>query len=195
MAHLLLWLAGVNPPDHSLAQRAALGDRHARDQLLTRHYEAIRRLCQRLCGDPERAEDVAQETFAALLRALDSYRGAASFTTWAYTVARTHHGRAIRSEMRHRARAARLHAHLGSLLVSADDGEAALACASLRHWVDRATRQLSEVDRAVLVLRDVQGYTAAEAAQALGLTVPAVKARLSRARARVRQQIPTEAAA
>ena len=95
----------VEPTDLALAQRAAAGDRAARDQLVSKHYGSVARLCQRVCRDPSRIDDVVQETFVALLRDLPRYRGDAAFTTWAFTIARTHHGRAVRSDIRHRARA------------------------------------------------------------------------------------------
>ncbi|MCR9159493.1 MAG: RNA polymerase sigma factor [Nannocystaceae bacterium] len=175
--------------DHLLAQRAAAGDTAARDQLLARHYRAIRRLCRRLCPDSTTADDVLQETLIAVLRNLGSYRGDASFTTWVYTVARTHYGRTLRTDQRHRARADRL----AALVVSVPDAGAgqddALAASELRDRVQRALECLGPLDRAVLESRDFLGCSAAETARELSLTIPAVKTRLHRARARVRAML------
>lgn len=176
----------VKHTDHLLAQRAAAGDAAARDQLLARHYDAIRRLCRKLCPDSATADDVLQETLLAVLRNLGRYRGDASFTTWVYTVARTHHGRSIRTDQRHRARADRLATFLVSVPGTSEDQDDALAAGELRERVRCALDSLSPLDRAVLESRDFLGCSAAETARELSLTIPAVKTRLHRARSRVR---------
>jgi len=181
--------------DLVLAQRAASGDVVARDQLLTRHHASIARLCRRLCTDSAALDDVVQETLLAVLRNLGSYRGDASFTTWAYTVARTHYGRALRTDRRHRARADRLQQHLVAVPMGAVGGERALECAQLRERMRGALEALSALDRAVLEHRDIHGYSAVETAEALSLTVPAVKTRLHRARTRVRGILQAQAVA
>ncbi len=177
--------------DHVLAQRAASGDVQARDLLLTRHYGTIERLCRRLCSDPVFLEDVIQETCIALLRHLGSYRGDAAFTTWAYTIARTHHGRALRSDRRHRARADRLAVHVVGTLAPLDIA----GSSHLRAELADALSALSPLDRAVLEHRDVLGCSSSETAAALEISVPAVKTRLHRARARVRLNLDTSEAA
>ncbi len=179
----------VKHTDLIFAQRAAAGDAAARDQLLARHYETIRRLCRRLCPDAATADDVFQETLLAVLRNLGSYRGDASFTTWVYTVARTHYGRRIRTDQRHRARADRLATFLVSLPGASEDQDDALAVGELRERVRCALASLSPLDRAVLESRDFLGYSAAETARELSLTIPAVKTRLHRARSRVRARL------
>lgn len=176
----------LDESDFVLAQRAASGDLLARDQLVRRHYAAIDRLCRRLCPDAFNSDDVRQETLLAVLRNLGSYRGDASFTTWAFTVARTHNGRALRTNKRHRARADRLAQHLVALPQTAEQHDDALAAAELRSKVRRALERLPALERAVLESRDFMGCSAAETASALGLTVPAVKTRLHRARSRMR---------
>ena len=176
----------VQHSDHHLAQRAAAGDAAARDQLLARHYGAIQRRCRPVCPDAATADDVLQETLLAVLRNLGNYRGDASFTTWAYTVARTHYGRTVRTDQRHRARADRLAAFLVSVPGASMDQDDALAAAELRARVRWALESLSPVDRAVLESRDFLGCSAAETARELSLTIPAVKTRLHRARSRVR---------
>lgn len=170
--------------DYALAQRAAAGDVAARDKLLARHYRSVERLCRRMCGDRTSADDVVQETCIAMLRNLGRYRGEASFTTWLYTLVRTHHGRALRANQRHRARADRLHVHLSTTLTP--DAPDSFTSAARWSQVNRALGELASLDRTVFELRELQGYSAAETSHATGLTVPAVKTRLHRARQRVR---------
>ncbi len=170
--------------DYALAQRAASGDVSARDELLARHYRTIERLCRRMCGDRASADDVVQETCIAMLRSLGRYRGDASFTTWLYTLVRTHHGRALRANLRHRVRADRLHVHLST--TAGTDVRDSFAAAAQWSQVHRALGELHTLDRTIFELRELQGYSAAETSRATGLTVPAVKTRLHRARRRVR---------
>ncbi len=173
--------------DYALAQRAASGDMDARDQLLSRHYGAIERLCRRMCSDQASVDDVVQETCIAMLRGLGRYRGEASFTTWLYTLARTHRGRVLRSDQRHRARADRLHLHLST--TAAPTVWDAFAWSQRWSEVERALGELPPVDRTVFELRELHGYSAAETSHATGLTVPAVKTRLHRARCRIRTRL------
>lgn len=181
--------------DLELAQRATAGDGRARELLLRRHYATIGRVCRRLCADPVTAEDVQQETLLAVIRHLGSYRGDASFTTWVFTLARTHAGRVARSDHRHRARVDRLAKHLLSLPRSGPDHDDTVAAIELRGRVLAALMSLPPVDRAVLEARDILGYSAAETATALCLSVPAVKTRLHRARGRLRTLLLPELAA
>ena len=173
--------------DYALAQRAAAGEVDARDQLLARHYRAIERLCRRMCHDQASADDVVQETCIGMLRSLSRYRGEASFTTWLYTLARTHRGRVLRADQRHRARAERLHTHLSTTAtLTVRD---AFSCAQRWSEVERALEELPAADRTVFELRELHGYSAAETSDATGLTVPAVKTRLHRARHRIRTRL------
>ena len=73
--------------DEALARAAGQGDRAAFATLLNRRYDMLFRLCWRLTGAEDRAEDLAQDVCAKLPRALRSYRGDAKFTTWLYRIA------------------------------------------------------------------------------------------------------------
>lgn len=73
--------------DEALATAAGQGDRAAFATLLNRHYDRLFRLCWRLTGSQNTAEDLAQDVCLKLPRALRSFRGEAKFTTWLYRVA------------------------------------------------------------------------------------------------------------
>ena len=68
--------------DESLAARAAGGDRHAFDALVTRHRQAVYRLCWAATGNHADADDAAQETFVRVFRSLSSYDPARPFGPW-----------------------------------------------------------------------------------------------------------------
>lgn len=169
-----------------LVERARAGDPKALEDLLRRASAPAWRWSRGFCRNAEDAADLVQDVLHSLLRSLARFRGDASLSTWTYVVAR-------RACARKRARGRRM----GSL----DDPEAA----SLRDRPDpsagpahRAERRelgarlesaisaLPLPQREVLVMRDVEGLSAAEVGEALGLGERAVKSRLHRARLAVR---------
>jgi RNA polymerase sigma-70 factor (ECF subfamily) len=180
--------------ERSLLAAARAGDRRAMRRLLERVSRPIFRFGRGFCRNTEDAEDVLQETLASLVRSLPSFRGDASLTTWAYTVARN-------ACLRHRRRAG------GAGIVSLDapagpDGDGGIdlpdqapdpARALEQQDLDRALQHailaLPPALREVLLLRDVEGLPAGEVARALRLRERAVKSRLHRARLAVRDAL------
>lgn len=170
-----------------LVTRAQAGDREALGELLRQHRTRIERVCRRLCRGDESFDDVLQETYLGILRNIGSFRGDSSFLTWVYTVARTYRGRYVRTASRNHARETT--AGEVDVATGAEDVESTVAGSELGDAIAAALEELSELDRKVLVLRDIEGRSAAEVAQALCLTVPAVKTRLHRARVATRRQL------
>jgi RNA polymerase sigma-70 factor (ECF subfamily) len=175
--------------DSLLVARAQAGDQRALSELVRRHRPAIERVCRRLCKDPSQVEDVIQETYLAILRHLGSFRGEAGFLTWVYTIARTYRGRASRSIARDRGRREVL-ARLGDSSPPHDPTpDDLVAGREMTHALELALTPLSAVDREIVIMRDIEGRSAAEIAIRVGLTVPAVKTRLHRARVFIRTQL------
>ncbi len=178
--------------EEELLDRARAGDRAALSKLLERHEPRILRFGRKMCGDPEDAKDVLQETLIAMARSVGDFRGSSSMTTWAYTIARS-----FCIKKRRRSKFApqeersldepRLMASLPA--DEAPDPEARVASAEIHRALERAIDALEPKYREVLVLRDVEGLPAAEVAEVLGLGVEAVKSRLHRARLSVRTAI------
>jgi RNA polymerase sigma-70 factor (ECF subfamily) len=178
--------------DDDLLERARAGDREALERLVARHQAQVYRFGLRLCRDPEDAKDLAQETLLALARGIGEFRGASSLSTWLYAVARSH---CIKKRRRGK------HAPvpttpLDGAEVPDDalaDGAAlpddALAARRVERALDEAIAGLDPAYRDVLVLRDVEGLTAPEVAEVMGLSVQAVKSRLHRARLTVRDRL------
>lgn len=180
--------------ERRLVAAARQGDSRALSRLLELLSGPVYRFGRGFCNDPHDAEDVAQVTLAALARTLRDFRGESSLTTWAYTVARN-------ACTRHRRRSAHAPAHLESLddpgagvaarqvADPAADPQRALERAELRAALERAIRSLPPSQRAVLTLRDVEGLSAKEAGDVLGLGERAVKSRLHRARVALREML------
>lgn len=177
--------------DASLLERIRVGDEAALSELLVRHAPTVLRFARKLCGSEPEAEDVVQETLLAATRGLQDLRGDAAVSTWLYTVARN---ACIKKRRRSK--------HAPSALVSLDVSEppapvetqpdVELARRELGAALQAAIDELEPNVREVLVLRDVEGLSAAEVARVLETSVDAVKSRLHRARAAVRASLATE---
>jgi RNA polymerase sigma-70 factor, ECF subfamily len=166
-------------------ERARAGDRAALESVLRHHRRAIERMCTRMCsGAAEHTDDVIQDTYLAIVRNIASFRGQASFLTWAYTIARTAHGR-----RRRRAALAIVSGHLVAPAANSRPLDEVVAASKLGETICAALTALSETDRRVLLMRDLEGWSAHEVAERTGLTVPAVKTRLHRARVAMRSRL------
>lgn len=181
----------LRPVVPSLVSAAQEGDAEALDQLLRDHWIAIERLCRRMCPTEDSFEDLRQDVFIALIRALPSYRGQAAFLTWAYTVVRTCRGRRLRKQQLPMDESSELTEVAEPPTSSALDDR--MASRQLLERIELALGFLSELDRHVLVLRDFEGYSANEVSAITGLTVPAVKTRLHRARVATRERLGARA--
>jgi RNA polymerase sigma-70 factor (ECF subfamily) len=173
-----------------LIERARQGDRRALDALLARLEPSVYKFGVKLCRDDEAAREVLQETLLAAVRHLPTFRGDSSLSTWLYTVARS-----VCIKQRRRSKFAP--AALEPLEAASDATASATGDrperpddsferAELGHGLQDAIAALEPMYREVLVLRDVEGLSADEVAEALNLSVEAVKSRLHRARTRVR---------
>lgn len=178
------------PTDRDLAARAAAGETAAFDVLVERWQGRVFRLVHRFFRDPADAEDVAQEVFVKVWRAVGGYRGDAPFEHWLLRIA-TH---SCYDALRQRGR--RSETVLAQL---ADDPgrwlDAALLGASLEAaQAEEARRMAAELlkalhpkDRVVLVLMDLEGMSSEDVAKATGSTRGAVKIRAMRARRALRR--------
>jgi RNA polymerase sigma-70 factor (ECF subfamily) len=188
--------------DQSLIEAARGGDRRALEKLLERHQGAVYRFGMKMCGEPEDAKDVLQETLFAAVRTLPDFRGASSVSTWLYTIARSFCLKKRRTSKFAPDRIESLEAQGEASAEVADHRRTPEEDASARQTkqvLDAAIAELDPMYREVLVLRDIEGLAAAEVAEILGLTVEAVKSRLHRARVAVRERVapilvPTPAA-
>ncbi len=178
--------------DLELLGAAQGGDREALEQLLERHQARIYRFGMTMCRDPEDAEDILQETLLAMARGVRDFRGAASISTWLYTVARSFCiKKRRRSKFAPEERSLDTDTH-SEVMALADTGRSPdelLIGKQTERALELAIDALEPAYREVLILRDVEGLTAPEVADVLGITPQAVKSRLHRARSAVRQGV------
>jgi RNA polymerase sigma-70 factor (ECF subfamily) len=167
---------------------AQQGDRKAMGAWLARHEDAIYRFALRMCRDEEAAKDVLQESLIAAAKNLGSFRGESAPTTWLFTITRSFCGKQRRKR---KGEPAGYEAIDGdaldqrAIVDTARTPEAAAEGKQLDHAIDG----LEPTQRDVLVLRDVEGLSAIEVGEVLGLTVEAVKSRLHRARVTLRERL------
>jgi RNA polymerase sigma-70 factor (ECF subfamily) len=166
--------------DQDLIQRAVDGDEQAMRQLWSLHAPRIDAVVRRLVGDPDTADDIAQEVWIQIFRALPTYRGDSRFTTWAHRIAVNRTLNALRSTRRIQNMETGIEEDTASV---EHDGERAMLAAT----IDAAVQQLSPGARAVFVLHDVEGYTHEEIAAEFGITSGGSKSQLFKARAKLRR--------
>jgi RNA polymerase sigma-70 factor (ECF subfamily) len=150
---------------------------------------------RRMCGDREDAREVFQDTLLKTFEAIDDLKNPGAFKTWLYRIA----ANACRMRRR-KSQFLKEEISLEDALPNRPPGEAApmpweelpdrvLLNDELREHLQGAILELPEDSRAVLVLRDVEGLTTEEVAEALSLSKDVVKMRLHRARAKVRNHL------
>jgi len=166
--------------ERRLVQAAQRGDARAERALFEAHVERIWRLAFRMTGDEALAEDMVQETFVRAFERLDGFRGDAAFSSWLHAIAVS-----VTLNQLRKTRRVRDHE-----LAREDMGELAAVGAApdcdLRRDLDRAVAALDDNHRVVFVMHDLEGFTHEEIADSMGTPVGTAKARLSRARGKLR---------
>jgi RNA polymerase sigma-70 factor, ECF subfamily len=173
-----------------LLERARSGQPAALEQLLERHQAQIYRFGLRMCRDSRDAEDVLQDTLLTVARGVRDFRGSSSISTWLYSIARSF---CVRKRRKSKFAPKESEASLDGAAQNVPDpggtAEDALASKQVERALEQAIEALEPMYREVLLLRDVEGLTAAEVARVTGVSVQAVKSRLHRARLAVRAHI------
>ena len=166
--------------DFLTIQRAIEGDERALRALWSQHAPHIDAVVKRLAGDPDLAEDICQEVWIQIFRALPTYRGESQFGTWAHRIAVNRTLNALRRTRR----LTKIETDIEEETVAVDNGGEK---AMLRSVIDAATAQLSPGARTVFVMHDVEGFTHEEIATELGITPGGSKSQLFKARAKLRR--------
>lgn len=178
--------------DTELLEAARAGDDTALEALLERHQAQVYRFGLKICRDPEDASDVLQDTLLAMARGVRDFRGASSLSTWLYTVARSFcikKRRKSKFAPEERSLDTDVGVDASCLADTAKSPDDALLGKQVEDALESAFRALEPMYREVLVLRDVEGLSAPEVAQVLGISTQAVKSRLHRARIAVRERV------
>ncbi len=164
---------------------AAQGDRAAFAVFVERHQASVYRFAASVCGEAHVAEDVLQDTFIAAWRGAATFRGDARASSWLLTIARNACNRTRRRRQGEPDSLESLDCLARDAGWGGGDGGRMAERIADRDQLARGLGQLSAKDREILLLVDVEGLSGAEASEALGIGVAAVKSRLHRARLRL----------
>ena len=179
--------SGVEQSDLELVRRVQKGERGAFDLLVLRYQHKVVKLVARLLRDPTEAEDVAQEAFVKAYRAIASFRGDSAFYTWLYRIAVNTARNTMASRQR---RPLDYEADLSeseqsvveSRMRHIDTPEAAALTDEIHQTVNGAIAALPEDLRTAIVLREIEGLSYEEIAEAMDCPVGTVRSRIFRAR-------------
>ena len=178
-----------------LVAKAREGDARAFGELVRKYEGKIFRLAQHVTQNREDAEDVLQETFLKAYEHLDQFQGNSKFYTWIVRIA------VNQALMKLRRRKTDKSVSLDEAIDTGEDTvvreiaawdpdpEQRYTQEELRGILDSAVQSLAPPYRSVFVLRDVEDLSTEETAEALNLSVPAVKSRLLRARLQLREKL------
>lgn len=181
--------------ERPFVERARAGDVAAFGELVSRYERKIFRLAKNITGSDEDAEDVLQEAFLKAFEHLDNFKGDSKFYTWIVRIA------VNESLMKLRKRRSNKTISLDETLDTGDDTvareiavwdgtpEDRFSQQEIRDILESAVQSLHPIYRAVFMLRDIDELSTEETAEALGISIPAVKSRLLRARLQLRERL------
>ena len=187
--------------DLPLVVRARSGDYEAFESLVKKYERRILTLAMRIVGRQHDAEEVVQQTFLSVIEHIQGFREESRFGTWLTRIATNHalallRKRAVRQTVPYDEQPSEeSYGDIPRPAMIAEWGETPEEIASrreTRRFVDDALENLDEKYRLVFLLRDVEGLSTKETADALDITPSNVKVRLLRARLMLREQL-TEA--
>ncbi len=178
-----------------LVERARSGDTAAFGELVKRYERRIYRMARQITQNDEDAEDILQETFLKAYEHLGGFQGQSKFYTWITRIA------VNESLMKLRKRKSDRTVSIDENIETEEDPivreiavwdgtpEMQYGQEELRQILDQAIEGLKPIFRTVFVLRDVEDLSTEETAEALGLSIAAVKSRLLRARLQLREKL------
>jgi len=178
--------------EKEIIAKAQDGDRVALAKLVKLYEQTVYNFAYKICRNKEKAEHIMQETFMSMVKSIKQFSGKSKLSTWLYTIVSNHCLMMARSNKKH-------------AYISLDDDDALIDEKNITDWeitpdkiaenielgaiLDDAIKKLPPDYRIVFMLRDIQGFSTEETGKAINLSVPAVKSRLHRARAFLRNEL------
>lgn len=179
--------------EENLIELAQAGDKKALTEIVKKYEQTIFNFAFKICRNKDKAEHTMQETFLSLMKSLHQFGGKSKLSTWLYTVVSNHCLMMARTGKKFQNS------------VSFDDDESLIDEKNIADWsvspekiiennelkslLDEAIEELPPDYKVVFMLRDVEGLSTEETAEIVNLSVPAVKSRLHRARAFLRNKL------
>jgi RNA polymerase sigma-70 factor (ECF subfamily) len=181
--------------ESALVAQAKAGDQNAFGELVNRYERKIYRLAKNITRNDEDAEDVLQDAFLKAYTHLDNFKGDSKFYTWIVRIAVNEALMRLRKRKTDRSVPLDEPVELGEetvqreIAVWEDNPEQQYSQEEWRRILDEAVESLKPDFRTVFVLRDIEELSTEETAETLGISVPAVKSRLLRARLALRERL------
>ncbi|HEX9396880.1 MAG TPA: RNA polymerase sigma factor RpoE [Burkholderiales bacterium] len=181
--------------DRQLVERAQRGDKQAFGLLVQKYQRKLGRLLSRFIRDPAEVEDVAQEAFVKAYRALPAFRGDSAFYTWLYRIgintAKNHLvalGRRAPTSTEVEAEEAEGFDE-GEQLRDINTPESVLLSNEIARTVNATIEKLPEELRRAIQMRELEGMSYEDIAQAMGCPIGTVRSRIYRAREAISEQL------
>ena len=183
--------------DAVLVERTVAGDQKAFELLVLKYERRIQRLIGRMVRDVDLVEDIAQETFIRAYRALPKFRGDAQFYTWLYRIAVNTAKKFLMdlkrnptvSENSFKSGEGDETSYLENELTTTETPEAILASKEIADMVNAALAALPEELRQAITLREIEGLSYEDIAQAMACPIGTVRSRIFRAREAISARI------
>src|SRR5437773_10710487 len=182
--------AGAAAHDRELVRRAQREDKEAFEELVQRHQHRVFAVARGILKRQEDVEDIAQQVFVKAYFSLKRFDQRAAFSTWLYKITVNECWDVLRKRTARPLVYEEDFSEEQSRQYSAPEREASKAPdtsdrMALREQLEKMLGQLDKRDRAMLVLKEVEGFSVEEIAESMGLNANTVKVRLFRARRRI----------
>jgi len=197
---------GISTEEASLVADLKAGNEDAFGILIAQYHQPLFSLIARSLTDPADAADITQEVFIKVFRSIRSFHGESSLRTWLYRIALHEASNQRRWWSRHKRQELTIDTPhesgdaeddgLPLIARLADTGSSPFdhaAQVELRHNVEAALREIPEVFRTVVVLREIEGFSYEEIAEIVNVNIGTVKSRLTRGRTALREVLVSHA--
>lgn len=177
--------------DQLLVERVQAGDKRAFNLLVSKYHRKVIRLISRLVRDPAEVEDIAQEAFIKAYRSMSQFRGDSAFYTWLYRIAVNTAKNALVASNRRPVPLSDLtrsdddsdaEAWIPEAGIDSQTPEAMLSSRQVAQTVDKAMQALAPDLRTAIMLREIEGLSYEEIAEAMNCPIGTVRSRIFRAR-------------
>lgn len=175
-----------------LIEEAQKGSKPALAELVKTYEQTVYNFAFKICRNKDKAEHTMQETFLSMVKSISQFSGKSKLSTWLYTVVSNHCLMLARSNNKHTASSLDDENFIMNDVPVSDwkvKPEKVAENNELKIVLDEAIQKLPADYRIVFMLRDVEGLSTDETAEIVELSVPAVKSRLHRARAFLRNEL------
>ncbi len=190
-------VANINIDDAVLVRQCWQGDSAAMERLILKYQNRIYNIILKICADHDDAAELTQETFVKVIENIDNFQGRSSFYTWAFRIAVNLTLNYCQRNARFGfssldAEQVRYNSQQATVLkefLSDDSSPDPVAMAENRELCEIAVESLKKLDdaqRAVVVLRDIEGMSYAQIANVLDIELGTVRSRLRRGRKKLR---------